>query len=152
MVSNWPSREFARARWWPLYLGIPIGKEVWGYPSHTERKPESSIPLKNPKNTASSTEPACSLPKTMWRSSTRVTSSWNQKSISMITGVAPPDRLDKLESIWCQRTDFLLENWTANFSDYSYLTIGSDNAVLVETHQPRLFSSEEFDAGSLLLS
>src|SRR5260370_25935145 len=99
MVSNWPSREFARARWWPLYLGIPIGKEVWGYPSHTERKPESSIPLKNPKNTASSTEPACSLPKTMWRSSTRVTSSRNQKSISMITGVAPPDSVDKLESI-----------------------------------------------------
>jgi ribose transport system substrate-binding protein len=77
----------------------PIGKEVWGYPSHTERKPENSIPLKNPKNTASSTERACWLPKTMWRSTTRLTWSRNQKSISMITGVEPPDKLDKLESI-----------------------------------------------------
>src|SRR5271157_2122979 len=99
MVSNWLLKEFARARWSPRYLGIPIGKEVWGYLSDTERKPENSIPLKNPKNTASSTERACWLPKTMWRSTTRLTWSRNQKSISMITGVAPPDRFDKLESI-----------------------------------------------------
>src|SRR5271165_3980382 len=99
MVSNWLLKEFARARWSPRYLGIPIGKEVWGYLSDTERKPENSIPLKNPKNTASSTERACWSPKTMWRSTTRLTWSRNQKSISMITGVEPPDKLDKLESI-----------------------------------------------------
>src|ERR1700722_4336586 len=99
MVSNWQLRQFARARWSPRYLGIPIGKEVWGYPSDTERKQENSIPLKNPKNIASSTERACWLPKTMWRSTTRLTWSRNQKSISMITGVEPPDKLDKLESV-----------------------------------------------------
>src|ERR1700720_2681637 len=100
MVSNWLLKESARARWSPRYLGIPIGKEVWGYLSDTERKPENSIPLKNPKNTESSTERACWLPKTMWRSTTRLTWSRNQKSISVITGVALPDRFDRLESIY----------------------------------------------------
>ena len=64
-------REFARARLSPRSLGIPTGKEAWDYLSHTERKLESSIPPKNPKNTASSMEPACWLPKTMRTSTTR---------------------------------------------------------------------------------
>ena len=83
----------ATVSWDPYWQGS-MGLSI-GYGAKTGK----FDPAKEPKNIASSTERACWLPKTMWRSTTRLTWSRNQKSISMITGVEPPDKSDKLKSI-----------------------------------------------------